>query len=226
MAQVTTPPPAKTRVSPVIRTFARETLETVLLALGLFLLLRVSIQNFRVVGSSMEPNIHSGEYVFVNKLAYVGIPWGKIAAALPFVSAPKDTMLYPLGFPKRGDVFVFHAPGGQARDYLKRVIGLPGDLVSIEQGTVYVNGTPLDESYKHPDARTFPQVVVPLGQLFVLGDNRPGSNDSRFWGTISTEAIIGRVWVRYWPPSKATFISREPSPLGSAGFVYADTSEQ
>ena len=156
----------------------------------------------------MEPSIQGGEYVFVNKLSYVGIPWGRIAQVLPFVDAPADQVLYPLGFPKRGDVVVFPAPGGSSRDFVKRVIGLPGDRVEVRAGVVHVNGLPLDETYiKLHDQRNVAGVTVPVGQLYVMGDNRPASNDSRAWGSIPVSSVIGRVWVRYWPPQDAHFLS-------------------
>ena len=207
MAQVTTPEAKKAHTSPLIRLFVRETLETVGLAVFLFLLLRVSIQNFRVEGTSMEPSVHASEYVFVNRLAYLAMPWGRIASVLPFVHAPSNAVAYPLGFPKRGDVVIFHAPGGPARDFIKRVIGLPGDTVEVRQGAVYVNGKPLDEPYKNRDSRTVAPIVVPAGNIFVMGDNRPFSNDSRAWGPVPISSMIGRVWVRYWPPKTAQFFT-------------------
>ena len=194
MAQVSTPEVEKTSPTPMVRAYVRETLETIFLALLLFFTLRVSIQNFRVEGSSMDRTIHPGEYVFVNKLAYPGVPVGGMER-------------YPLGFPKRGDIIVFHAPGGQSRDFVKRVIGLPGDTVEVKQGHVLVNGHALDEPYKELDSRTVASTKVPDGQVYVMGDNRPASNDSRAWGPIPISSIIGRVWVRYWPVKDAKFFT-------------------
>lgn len=197
MVQVTTPPVEKPRTPPMMRAFVRETMETVVLALLLFFALRVSIQNFQVEGASMSPSIHPGEYVFVNRRSYLEVPLDRIGG--------KGKVAYPLGFPKRGDIIVFHAPGGQSRDFVKRVIGLPGDVVQVQAGQVLVNGVALDEPYKELDVQTVPPTRVPDAQVYVMGDNRPASNDSRAWGPVPVHSIIGRVWVRYWPAKVAKF---------------------
>ncbi|MSQ14045.1 MAG: signal peptidase I [Dehalococcoidia bacterium] len=193
----------------LMKPFVRESLETVVLAVLLFLLLRASIQNFRVEGASMEPSLLPHEYVFVNKLAYLQVPVGKIARSVPFWNPPGNQTLYPLGAPRFGDVIVFHAPGQDSRDFVKRVIGLPGDTVALRNGVVYVNARPLSEPYilAIPAGQTLDPVKVPPGQLFVMGDNRPASNDSRAWGPVAISKVIGRVWVRYWPVGEAEFLT-------------------
>lgn len=197
-----------------MKLFARETVETVVLAVLLFLLLRASIQNFRVEGASMEPSLLPNEYVFVNKLAYLRVPVGKIARIVPLWDPPSDKTFYPLGTPRFGDVVVFHAPGQDRRDFVKRVIGLPGDTVALRNGVVYVNARPLSEPYilAIPAGQTLDPVKVPPGQVFVMGDNRPASNDSRAWGPVAISRLIGRVWVRYWPVGEARFLTSVASP--------------
>ena len=190
-----------------MRHFVRETLETVLLAALLFLLLRVSVQNFRVEGASMEPALHGGEYVFVNKLAYFHLPIGRIARLLPFLSVAEDKTVYPVGAPRRGDVVVFQDPRGRERDLVKRVIALEGDVVALNGGVVHLNGRPLDEPYilALPRGQDMAPVRVPPRHVFVMGDNRLASSDSRVWGPVSLSSLVGRVWVRYWPLGEARF---------------------
>jgi len=155
----------------------RELIETLILTLVIFLVIRFAVQNFRIEGFSMEPNFHDGQYLFVNKLMY---------------------MLHP---PERGDVIVFIPPNNNSRDFIKRVIGLPGDQVEIRLGTVYVNGEELKESYPlNAGSYSTGSVVVPPEEYFVLGDNRNYSSDSHSWGTVSVKKIIGKAWVSYWPP--------------------------
>ncbi len=138
----------------------KETLETVVLAVVIFLLIRVAIQNYRIEGSSMEPNFHNGEYLLVNKLAY------------------------RLGEYQRGDVIVFKYPNDTTKDYIKRVIGLPGDIVEIREGMLYVNGQVVTEPYAITPMNFInePPRVVEEGTLYVMGDNRPASSDTRDLG--------------------------------------------
>jgi signal peptidase I len=155
----------------------RELIETLILTLVIFILIRFAVQNFRIEGYSMEPNFHDGQFLIVNKLIY---------------------MLRP---PERGDVIVFIPPNNTTRDFIKRVIGLPGDRVEIANGKVYVNGEMLDEPYplNHGTYSASP-VTVPPEEYFVLGDNRNNSSDSHSWGTVSAKKIIGKAWIVYWPP--------------------------
>ena len=161
----------------------RELIETLILTLVIFLLIRFAVQNFRIEGYSMEPNFHDGQFLFVNKLVY---------------------MLHP---PERGDVIVFVPPNNSTRDFIKRIIGLPGDKVEVVNGRVMVNGQELDEAYPL-NAATYSMapVIVPPGEYFVLGDNRNYSSDSHSWGTVSGEKIIGKAWVSYWPPQMIGFV--------------------
>ncbi len=155
----------------------RELIETLILTLVIFLLIRFAVQNFRIEGFSMEPNFHDGQFLFVNKLIY---------------------LIHP---PERGDVIVFIPPNNSSRDFIKRVIGLPGNRVEITDGHVFVNGDELKETYPlNIGTYSMPSVIVPPDQYFVLGDNRNYSSDSHSWGTVSTKKIIGKAWISYWPP--------------------------
>lgn len=153
-----------------------EIIETIVLALVLFLAINFLTARIRVDGSSMEPNFHDGDYVIVNRMAY------------------------RLGDIQRGDVIVFPYPLNEEEDYIKRVIGLPGDHVAVYGGVVYVNGVALFETYimEKPDTDSA-EVVVPDGYVFVMGDNRNASSDSRSWGPLKIEKIIGKAVFRYWP---------------------------
>ncbi len=155
----------------------RELIETLILTLVIFLLIRFAVQNFRIEGYSMEPNFHDGQFLFVNKLVYL------------------------FGKPERGDVIVFLPPNNSTRDFIKRVIGLPGDKVEVVNGKVLINGEELDEAYPLNSATySMPALIVPPDEYFVLGDNRNYSSDSHSWGTVTASRIIGKAWVSYWPP--------------------------
>ena len=172
----------------------RELAETIVLSLIIFLLMRQVVQNYRIESHSMEPNFSEGQFILVNKLAYV------------------------LGEPNRGDVLVFHNPNNVEEDYIKRIIGLPGDTLSIGESHVYINGEPLDEPYIAYEIRPteqFGPIVIEPNSLFVMGDNRPNSSDSRRFGQLSQDLIVGRAWLRVWPPDKWGLISHIP-PLRNA----------
>lgn len=159
----------------------REIVETVVLSLVIFLLIRQVVQNYRIESHSMEPNFYEGQFILVNKLAY------------------------KLGTPERGDVIVFHNPANPEEDYIKRVIALPGDTLQIRDQTVYINGEPLEEPYpQNPitPGTVFGPVVIEPDHLFVMGDNRPNSQDSRRFGQLPEDLIVGRAWIRVWPFSE------------------------
>ncbi len=155
----------------------REIVETVLLAMILFAVVNLTTARFRVHGSSMEPTLQEGEYLIVSKVVY---------------------QVHP---PERGDIIVFRPPSG-SEDYIKRIIGLPGDRVEIRDGTVLVNGVALEESYTLSPAPYSGTWTLGTGQYFVLGDNRANSSDSHSWGVLPYENIIGKAWLCYWPPEK------------------------
>ncbi|MCI0439973.1 MAG: signal peptidase I, partial [Chloroflexi bacterium] len=168
-----------------IRNVVRELIETVILALLIFLGLQFSVQNFRVEGSSMEPTLVEGQYLLVNKIVYLRFDPRDLQNFLPFIDSERTDTVYPFHGPSRGEVIIFHYPLNPSRDFVKRVIGLPGDIVEIDRGVVSVNGVELDEPYvTHPDRRSMSEFVVPENSYFVLGDNRRASNDSRDWGEV------------------------------------------
>jgi signal peptidase I len=131
----------------------------------------------QVTGLSMEPHIRSGEYVLIN------------------------TFAYRIGAPRRGDIVAFRHEGDARAVFIKRVIGLPGDRIRIDRGQVYVNGTKLEEPYvRHADARSFDEIAVPKFSVYVLGDNRAESEDSRLFGPVGDDRLIGRAIAGIWPP--------------------------
>lgn len=188
-----------------VRAVFRETLETVLLALLIFVSVRAVIQNFKVEGSSMEPNLHSGQYLLVNKAAYFAVDLSGLGLTALFPSDGKggEVVVHPFGAPNRGDVIVFRYPKDPRRDFIKRVIAVPGDTVEIRMGKVLVNGQMLNEPYivENPAYSKEPQ-VVPADNYYVLGDNRNNSSDSHVWGPVPREFIIGKAWLSYWPLSE------------------------
>jgi signal peptidase I len=152
-------------------------LETLLLSVVLFFLINAVSARIKIDGSSMEPNLHHGEFVIVSKINY------------------------KFGEPERGDVVVFDFPRNISQEYIKRVVGLPGEEVKIESGKVFVNGILLSEPYLEIEPRYEGEWVVPDDSLFVLGDNRNNSSDSHNWGSVPLNNVIGEALLVYWPPS-------------------------
>ena len=167
----------------------RELLEVILLTLILFFTLRAVLINFRISGSSMLPTLHDGEYVFVYRLAYWRHP------------------------PQRGDIIVFRYPLNPKRTLIKRVIGLPGETVSVHNGQVYINGKPLPEDYilASPQYTAAPVTVGP-DEVYVLGDNRNNSNDSHAWGLLKQDMIVGKAVFRFWPLNRIGLLSHAKYP--------------
>ncbi|MDO8621261.1 MAG: signal peptidase I [Candidatus Levybacteria bacterium] len=175
-----------------IYSFLLDAVQTFLLAAAFFLVIYVFLfRPFQVNGDSMFPNFKDQEYVLTNIIQ------------LRFQE------------PKLGDVIVFKAPPDPEKDYIKRVIGVPGDRVMVRDGNVYVNGKMLDESsYLKPTVRTYAgsflkegeEVTVPQGSFLAFGDNRPYSSDSREWGWVPKDLIIGHSFFAYWPPPLAGLI--------------------
>lgn len=147
-------------------------------AFFVFLLLQIFvIQGFVIEGSCMEPELHSEEKIIVNK------------------------MIYKLREPKHGEVVVFKYPLEPEKDFIKRVVGLPGDEISIKNGSLYRNQEKLDEDYvKEYVFGNYGPVMVPQGQLCVMGDNRNNSHDSRTWGMLDESLLKGRAELTFWPP--------------------------
>jgi signal peptidase I len=183
----------------------REVLETVVLAVLIFLAVRAVVQNFKVEGSSMVPSFIDGEYMLVNKAVYSRIDMSTVHKFLPFISAGKNSEKYIFHGPEHGDVIVFHPPqlaGGDKKDFIKRVIGVPGDTIDFRDNHVVVNGNELIEPYIHVPTSCqggqFCHVQLSTDQYFVMGDNRNNSSDSRFWGPVSADKIIGKALLIYW----------------------------
>ncbi|MDH4209008.1 MAG: signal peptidase I [Anaerolineae bacterium] len=169
--------PSESEQKLTVKAIIREVVETAIMTLVIFLLVRLAFQNFRIEGQSMQASLYDGQFLIVNKLVYY---------------------LHP---PERGDVVVFHSPESPDKDFIKRVIGLPGEEVELINGRVYVDGVPLHETYIHdPAQRSWGPEVVGEFEYFVLGDNRGNSSDSRSWGMLDGNAIIGKAWFSYWPP--------------------------
>ncbi len=195
-----------------MRQFIRELVETVLLSLAVFLALHFSVQNFRVEGSSMVPTLTEGQYIVANKIIYSRVSTDTFARFLPFVQpSGEDDSLYTFHPPRYGEIIIFNFPSDNSRDLVKRVIGLPGDTIEIESGQVIRNGEVLDEPYVvNRDRRSVGPIVVPENSYYVLGDNRRSSSDSRDWGFLSNEHVIGRAWISYWPSNAVGFLHAFP----------------
>ena len=186
-----------------LRRLIREHIETVLLAITIFVVLQASIQHFKVNGQSMQPTLGEGERLVVNKLVYFSLDQEDIADVLPFVDTSPSgsgSPIFAFSQPRHGDVIIFHFPLDPTRDFVKRIIGVPGDTIEIERGQVFRNGVAIEEPYvTKPDRRSADAVDVPEGSYYVLGDNRSVSTDSREWGMVPAENVVGRMWFRYWP---------------------------
>jgi signal peptidase I len=172
-----------------MKSFARELLITLGLALAIFILLQTTVQSSIVDGSSMQPGLQDGQRLIVVKATY------------HFTQ------------PERGDIIIIHPPVAPQKQWVKRIIGLPGDIVEVKAGKVYVNNIPLDEPYINDvPSYTFPPYKVPEDNYFVMGDNRNNSTDSHSgsgW-TVEREAIVGTVWLRIWPLSEWGVVPNYP----------------
>ncbi|HLZ30384.1 MAG TPA: signal peptidase I [Chloroflexota bacterium] len=190
---------------------------------GVLLLgIRSVVQNFRVEGTSMQPTFQGGQALVVNRAAYLHVERTPLAQILP--TTFQGSTQYVFGGPQRGDVVIFRAPPQPDTDYIKRIIGLPGETIQITQGRVFIDGDELVEPYvDYPASYNFPgdgqPTVVPDGNYFVLGDNRPESFDSHQWGFVPVDNLIGRAWLRYWPPNELGTV--EPSPPAQASSATA-----
>lgn len=187
------------------RRFAvREVLETVVLALLIFVAVQGVVQNFRVEGTSMDPNLKNEERLLVNKGVYMRIDLDILSKFVPFIDFGDTPKRYIFHGPERGDVIVFEYPNDPTRDFIKRVMGLPGDWVEIRKGVVFINGERIREPYiKNKALYDYGPEQVPPDNYFVLGDNRPNSSDSHVWGFVPADNIIGKAWVTYWPVDEA-----------------------
>lgn len=182
----------------------RELVEAVVLALFVFLVIQTSVRNFKVDGSSMHPTLEGGHYLMVNKLVYFQLDVARLSRIVPFWKVDESATRFAVHPPKRGEVIVFRFPDPNPRntskDFVKRVIGLPGEQVEVRRGTVYIDDVPLIEPYIDAgDTSTTRPILLEDDEYYVLGDNRRSSNDSRSWGAVPESNILGKVWFVYWP---------------------------
>lgn len=191
----------------------REYAESILIAILLALVIRTYlVQAFKIPSGSMEDTLAIGDHLLVNKFIY--------GTKIPFV----DKSVIKLRDPKRGDVIVFEYPEDPSKDFIKRVVGLPGDVVEGRDKKVFVNGKPYENVHEiHKELMVIPKemnprdtfgpVTVPANSYFVMGDNRDRSYDSRFWGFVGREKIKGLAFIKYWSWDKDKFKPR----FGSIG---------
>jgi len=198
------------------RRVAWELTQTLVLAVLIFVLVRTVAQNFRVEGPSMEPGLHNGQYLLVNKAVYFKLDVGTLSKFIPFLHADEGEEKFLFHGPQRGDVIVFRYPRDPSRDFIKRVIGVPGDHIRMLDGVVYVNDVPLEEDYiSSSEGRGLEEEqIVPPNSYFVMGDNRPNSSDSRSWGFVPEENIIGKAMLSYWPLSDLGGVGNRSINLG------------
>lgn len=186
-------PPAPTE-QPRQKSFVRDTLEIIFLALVLYVVIQYAVQTVHVLGSSMYPTLHDNDLLVASKISY------------------------KLHNPQRGDIIVFKPPDEASRDFIKRIIALPGEHLRIVNSVVYINGQVLHESYL-PEKWTYNNnypatgeaVVIPPGEYFVMGDNRNHSSDSRTFGPIALDAILGKAEVRIWPLNQTGLLQGKPT---------------
>lgn len=178
--------------------FFLDFLETIVVSLAIFAVVYIFLfQPHQVDGRSMEPNFHNGEYILTDKLSY---------------------RIHP---PKRGDVVVFHSPQDERVDFIKRIVGVPGDTLEVSGGHVYLNGTRLEEDYINDPGQVLAgrfmhedqSIEVTDGHYLVMGDNRLHSSDSREWGLVTTAEIVGRAFFRYWPASEFGIVKTAEAEL-------------
>jgi signal peptidase I len=184
----TQPPPARQK------SFFRDTLEIVFLALALYLVIQYAVQTVHVLGSSMYATLSNNDLLVASKISY---------------------KLHP---PQRGDIVIFKPPDPDVRDFIKRVIAVPGDRLRIDHGTVYINGEVLHEPYlpeKWTYNNTWPATgqdyVLPPDHYFVMGDNRNHSSDSRVFGPIDSGSILGKAEIRIWPLNEFGLLTSRPT---------------
>lgn len=189
--------------------FFLDFLETIVVSLAIFAVVYIFLfQPHQVDGRSMEPNFHNAEYILTDKISY------RIHA------------------PNRGDVVVFHSPQDERVDFIKRIIGVPGDMVKVTGGYAYLNGKKLEETYINDPGQVLAgrfmhegtEIDVPPGQYLVMGDNRLHSSDSREWGLVTSAEIVGRAFFRYWPINVFGAVATAESELTMGSVKGAITS--
>jgi signal peptidase I len=176
----------------------REYAEAIIIAILIALFIRTFVvQAFKIPSGSMKPTLLVGDHLLVNKFVY--------GVKIPFL---RKTLI-PVDTPERGDIVVFIYPVDRSKDFIKRVVGVAGDTIAIKNKRIYINGAPSDDGHGvHTDSLIFPgslqprdnfgPVTVPPGHIFVMGDNRDESYDSRFWGFVELRDVLGKAFIIYW----------------------------
>ncbi|MDI6615502.1 MAG: signal peptidase I [Syntrophaceae bacterium] len=176
----------------------REYAEAIIIAILIALFIRTFVvQAFKIPSGSMKPTLLVGDHLLVNKFVY--------GVKIPFL---RKTLI-PVNNPERGDIVVFIYPVDRSKDFIKRVVGVAGDTLAIKNKRIYINGSPSDDGHGvHTDSLIFPgslqprdnfgPVTVPPGHIFVMGDNRDESYDSRFWGFVDLRDVLGKAFIIYW----------------------------
>ena len=184
----------------------RENLEIIIIAVILAMFIRTFVvQAFKIPSGSMKDTLLVGDHLLVNKFIY--------GVKIPFTDGKT---LVPVSEPERGDIVVFKYPQNPEKDYIKRVIGIEGDVVKIADKKLYVNGEPVNHDYaRYTDDTVYPAwrnprdnmgpVKVPKDSLFVMGDNRDNSHDSRFWGFVDLNDVKGEAFIIYWSWDRDSF---------------------
>lgn len=190
-------------MKPKTKSVVREWIESIVVAFILAMVIRTFvIQAFKIPTGSMRPTLLEGDLILVNKFIY--------GAKVPFAGLRLPAVRQP----KRGDVLVFIYPEDRKKDFIKRLIALPGETVEIKSGSIYINDKPLLDPvfnqryyYNRGDlAREGEKIVVPEESFFVLGDNSASSKDSRYWGFVPRKNILGKALIIYWPPNRIRII--------------------
>ena len=182
----------------------KEIIEALVLAAVVFMLLQTTMRNFRVEGSSMDPTLEHGQYLLVNRLVYLNIELDRLAKIVPFWGADEGSSRKAIHAPYRGEVIVFEYPdknpNNPRKDFVKRVVGLPGETIRMHDGVVFVNEVELEEPYlAGKDHSNASELTLRKGEYYVLGDNRAHSNDSRAWSAVPDANLRGKAWLVYWP---------------------------
>ena len=194
-----------TAAMPKKKHIVREYAESIIVAVILALVIRTFVvQAFKIPSGSMEDTLAVGDHILVNKFIY--------GTKIPFT----DKRVLSIRDPKRGDVIVFEYPEDPSKDFIKRVVGTPGDVVQVKEKKVYVNGQVYENPHEiHKEKEIFPEaqnprdntkaITVPPSSYFVMGDNRDRSYDSRFWGFVKNDKIKGLAFIKYWSWDKDKF---------------------
>lgn len=187
------------------RGFFAEIARFAILVVAIMLVARAFISPFEVDGRSMSPNLHNHDRVFVSRARYFHVDLNRWLNVLPGVDRQGADDWYPFDQPSRGDIVVLNPPTASDKPFIKRVIGLPGETVTFQNGSVFIDGVRLDESYidgaiTFCDTQHYCNVgPIPDGYVYVLGDNRTNSEDSRYFGLVPIDSLVGEAWFTNWP---------------------------